>query len=135
MDNPSVSPHLAGLGSQVYTLYTEGVARTVATNTMPSYPEVIPTLSARSLRRPLLDEEKLRIWGSSGSRIPHEVLNELEHILREGNEEEKAMAEACFGVLILQQLEDRMLNPHDGIMYQFTESLAKTVDLFNRYIR
>lgn len=97
--------------------------------------DALPVPSTESLRRPLTDEEKLEIWGDRGGGVSREVLEELDRILQTGDAESRALAEACVHALIFRAMSDRMLDPRNGYVSQFNDSISDAVDGFNSFIR
>lgn len=91
--------------------------------------------STESLRRPLTDEERREIWGDRRSSLSREDLEELDRMLQSGDEESRALAEACIRALIFRAMSDRMLDPDNGYLCQFGRGISEAVDRFNRYIR
>lgn len=94
----------------------------------------VPVHSTQALSRPLSDEERQEIWGYRGGSGLGEALEELEQILQSGDDESRALAEACLYVLIFQAMSDRMLDPVSGYGSHFARDLTEAVDCFNRYI-
>lgn len=95
----------------------------------------VPVHSTQTLSRPLSDEEKREIWGHRRGGVSKEDLEELERILQSGDDESRALAEACLRALILQAMSDHMLAPGNGYGPHFARNLRGAVDRFNRYIR
>lgn len=94
-----------------------------------------PILSAESLQRPLVDEETLHLWGNRGGRSSSVSLSDLERILQEGDEKERASAEAYIYILIFQAMQARLLDPHGGHLHRLGETLRDAVNRFNQYLR
>ncbi len=92
-------------------------------------------LSVQSLFRPLADEEVAELWGNQWSRIPDSTLNELQSILQEGDEQDRAIAEAFIQLAIYQAMQAHILSPRGGHLHRLSDGLREAVDRFNRYIR
>ena len=95
----------------------------------------MPIPSMRSLQRPLRDEEKRALWGDRAYGISPEMLDKLADALEECDEEEREVIQACIQVLIYRKMEAYLFDRHDGAAYKFIESIEKTVDGFNKYLR
>lgn len=94
-----------------------------------------PVPSMESLRRPLTAGERREIWGDRSGSLSREDLEELDRIRQSGDEESRALAEACLRALIFQALSDRMLDPDSGYVPRFERGISDAVDSFNRVIR
>ena len=92
-------------------------------------------MSARVLRRPLLEEERTALWGDSAGGISLEKLYELAHSCQELDAEDQEAFQALIHALILQKMATRMLSPHAGSIHMFLDRLGKTVDGFRRCLR
>ena len=89
----------------------------------------------RSLQRPLRDEEKRALWGDRAYGISPEMLDKLADALEKCDEEEREVIQACIQVLIYRKMEAYLFDRPDGAAYKCIESIEKTVDGFNRYLR
>ena len=97
---------------------------------------MMPIPSMRSLQRPLQDEEKRALWGDRAYGIlPPEMLDKLADALEECGEEEREVIQPCIQVLIYRKMQAYLFDRHDGSAYKYIESIEKTVDGFNRYLR
>lgn len=92
-------------------------------------------MSARVLRRPLKEEERLALWGDSAGGISLEDLDELSRAWEELDSEEQEAVQALIQALILRKMTTRMHSPHAGSIHTFLDRLGKTVDGFNRFLR
>lgn len=97
--------------------------------------DALPVHSIESLRRPLTDEERREIWGDRGGSVSREELEELDRMLQSGDEESRALAEACIRALIFRAMSNRMLDPDSGYVPRFHRQISEAVDGFNSYIR
>lgn len=114
--------------------YTGSVAETLADMTLRNE-DGFPVPSMESLRRPLTAGERREIWGDRSGSLSREDLEELDRIRQSGDEESRALAEACLRASIFQALSDRMLDPDSGYGPQFERGISDAVDSFNRVIR
>ncbi len=95
----------------------------------------MPIPSMESLLRPLRDDEKRALWGDRAYGISPEMLDELADVLEECDEEERELIQACIQALIYRKMEAYLFDRRNGSVYKFIDSIEKTVDGFNRYIR
>lgn len=114
--------------------YAGSVAETLADMTLRNE-DGFPVPSMESLRRPLTAGERREIWGDRSGSLSLEDLEELDRIRQSGDEESRALAEACLHALIFQALSDRMLDPDSGYGPRFERGISDAVDSFNRVIR
>lgn len=77
----------------------------------------------------------LHLWGDQRIGAYNPDLNELERILQEGDEQDRAIVEAFISYSIFQAIQARMLHPDDGHLPRFGNTLREAVDRFNRYLR
>ena len=93
-----------------------------------------PAISTRSLFRPLADAEVADLWADQCKDISDETLNALAGILRDDDESDRELMEACIQIAILHSIQDRMFGPK-GWSRHLNDSLQEAVNRFNRYVR